>query len=101
MVKPMLTKPNVVNSIIGKIAKNITKLIGTPRINPRKKTITPCKTASVLSPIIFPMKIEKREIGATKISFMNPNSLSQITEMPMNMAVNNSVCPIMPGKMNC
>jgi UbiD family decarboxylase len=32
-----------------------------------------------------------RETGETRISFMNPNSLSQITLIPINIAVNSSV----------
>jgi hypothetical protein len=44
--------------------------------------------------------METLEIGATNISFKNPNWRSHITDMPMNIEVNNKVWPIMPGKMN-
>ena len=57
--------------------------------------------AAVLSPSILPINILKRDMGATRISFMKPNSLSQITLIPMNMAVNRSVWPMIPGNRNC
>jgi len=44
---------------------------------------------------------EVLEIGATKISFMKPNSLSQMTDIPMNIDVKSNVWPMIPGKMNC
>ena len=44
-------------------------------------------TASVLSPTILPRNIVKRETGETSTSLRKPKSLSQITEMPINMAV--------------
>jgi len=46
------------------------------------------------------MKIEALEIGDTKISLRKPNSLSQITDIPMNMDVNSIVWATIPGKMN-
>ncbi len=88
----------VISSMMGKAAKKVKGSIGMPKRKPNAKTIMPWRNAAVLSPNIFPKKMVNRETGATKISFMNPNSLSQITLIPMNMAVKSSVCPIMPGK---
>jgi len=91
MIKPMLTKPKVIRSITGRAARSVRGLKGMPRIKPNAKTITPWSIAAVLSPNILPIKMLKRDMGATRISFMKPNSLSQITLIPMNMAVNSRV----------
>jgi len=48
----------------------------------------------------LPTTIESREMGATSISFMNPNSRSQTIEMDEKIDENRIVMPIMPGKMN-
>ncbi len=50
--------------------------------------------------MVLPMTMESREMGATSISFMNPNSRSQTIEMDEKMDENRMVMPIMPGKMN-
>jgi len=55
---------------------------------------------SVLTPSIFPKKIDDRESGETRISFKNPNSRSQITEIPMNIAVKSIAWQTSPGKIN-
>jgi len=39
-------------------------------------------------------------IGATSISFIKPNCLSHITEIPKNIDVNKIVCAIIPGSRN-
>jgi hypothetical protein len=57
--------------------------------------------AAVATPSILPAKIEILLIGATNISFIKPNCLSQITEIPRNMAVKRSDCAIIPGRRNC
>ncbi len=72
---------------MGSAYRTVIGLIGIPMTKPIAKTIMPCKNASVLSPTIFPRKIVNLETGATRISFMKPNSLSQMTFIPMNMAV--------------
>jgi hypothetical protein len=46
------------------------------------------------------MKIEALGIGDTRISLRKPNSLSQITDFPMNTDVNGIVWATIPGKMN-
>ena len=91
MIRPMLTRPNVIRSITGRATSSVRGLKGMPIRNPKMKTIMPCSRAAVLSPSILPIKMLNRDMGATSISFMKPNSLSQITLMPMNMAVNSRV----------
>ena len=41
MIKPTLTKPKVISSIIGKASKNVKGLNGMPKMKPKAKTITP------------------------------------------------------------
>jgi len=48
----------------------------------------------------LPMTIESLDMGATSISFMNPNSRSQTIEMDEKIDEKRMVMPIMPGKMN-
>lgn len=56
--------------------------------------------AAVPTPNILPAKIEILPMGATSISFINPNCLSHITEIPKNIDVNRRVCAIIPGNRN-
>src|SRR5208282_3104333 len=49
----------------------------------------------------FPTTMEDLDMGAASISFMNPNSLSQIMEIEEKMELKRMVMPIIPGKMNC
>ena len=91
IVSPMLTKPKLISNITGNAYRSVIGFIGMPMAKPMAKTMMPCMKASVLSPTIFPRKIVKLETGATNVSFMKPNSLSQMTLMPMNMAVKSSV----------
>ena len=49
--------------------------------------MTPWKTATVAPPSVRPNMMVKRETGATKVSFRNPNCLSQIISMPEKIAV--------------
>ena len=101
IIRPMLTSPKVISSITGRAASRVRGLKGMPIRKPNAKTIIPWSKAAVLSPSILPRNILNRDMGATRISFMKPNSLSQITLMPMNMAVNSRVWPMIPGKRNC
>jgi hypothetical protein len=97
-VSPTPTNPKVIKIMIGKDSKRLNGVNGIPNTNPSPKTIIPWINASVLSPNILPKKTDRREIGATSISFKKPNSLSHMTDMPMNIEVNRSVCPTIPGK---
>jgi hypothetical protein len=56
--------------------------------------------AAVPIPNILPIKIDILPIGATNISFIKPNCLSQITDMPKNILVNRRVWAIIPGNKN-
>ena len=49
----------------------------------------------------LPITIESLDTGATRISFMKPNSLSQIIEMEEKTELNRIVMPSIPGKINC
>ena len=49
----------------------------------------------------FPITMESLETGATSISFIRPNSLSQIMDMEENIELNSIVMPSIPGNMNC
>ena len=50
--------------------------------------------------IALPATTENLEMGATSISFKNPNSLSQTIDMAENMDANRMVNPNIPGKRN-
>jgi hypothetical protein len=44
--------------------------------------------------------MENLDTGATRISFINPNSLSQIMDIDEKIELNNIVIPSIPGKIN-
>jgi hypothetical protein len=97
MVSPIQTSPKVNITIIGSAIRNTKRFIGTWIMKPSMKVIAPWISASVLFPSIFPRNIELLDIGATSISFRKPNSLSQITETPMNIDVKSIVWAMIPG----
>ena len=66
----------------------------------RTRMMTACATDMNVPEMALPMTMESREMGATSISFMNPNSRSQTIEMDEKIDENRMVMPIMPGKMN-
>ncbi len=63
--------------------------------------MTDCIVETTVPLRAFPTTIEKRETGATSISFINPNSLSHMIEIDEKMELKRMVIPIIPGKMNC
>ena len=65
-----------------------------------RKTTTPCIDATVAPPSVLPIIILYLETGATKVSFKNPNCLSRITSIPLNIAVNKILIAIIPGARN-
>ena len=65
-----------------------------------KKTIIPCNDATVAPPSVLPIIILYLETGATKVSLRNPNCLSQITSIPLNIAVKRMLIAIIPGARN-
>src|SRR5512143_1206381 len=72
-----------------------------PRKGTRTRMMTACATDMNVPETAFPTTMDRREMGATSISFMNPNSRSQTIEMEEKIDENRMVMPIMPGKMNC
>jgi hypothetical protein len=68
--------------------------------NEINKTKMPCKKATVAPPKVLPNIILNLETGATKVSFKKPNCLSQITSMPLYIAVNIMLIAIIPGARN-
>ena len=65
------------------------------------KIITPCKRAVVVAPKIFPKAIYDLLMGETRISFKNPNSLSQTIDIVDETAIMLTLKPNIPGKKNC
>jgi hypothetical protein len=49
----------------------------------------------------LPTTTENLDMGATRISFINPNSLSQMIEMEEKIELKRIVIQRMPGKINC
>jgi len=59
--------------------------------------IAPWIIAIVEPPSIFPATIEVLDIGATRTSLKNPNSLSQTIDMALKKEVKRTVIPTIPG----
>lgn len=84
-------------NIIPIILKNITKVIGILSRGLNSSIIAPWIIAMVEPPSSFPTTIEVLEIGATRTSFKNPNSLSQTIDIALKKEVNRTVMPTIPG----
>ena len=67
----------------------------------RARIITACIVDIIVPLRAFPTTIESLDTGATRISFINPNSLSQIMDIDEKIELKRIVMPIIPGKMNC
>ena len=68
---------------------------------PQKSSITaPWQVATVAPPRHLPRTRALRRTGATSISRRKPNSRSQTIDSAEKMAVNSTVMPRTPGKMN-
>ena len=65
-----------------------------------KKTMIPCNEATVAPPSVLPIMIVYLETGATKVSLRNQNCLSQITSIPLNIALKRILIAMMPGAKN-
>jgi hypothetical protein len=77
---------------------SIVQLYGlNPTTNVKSKTIIPWTVAIVAPPKVLPNMISNRVTGATKVSFKNPNCLSQMSSIPENMAVKRIAWAITPG----
>ena len=72
-----------------------------PRNGVRIRMMIAWATEISVPEIALPMTMDIREMGATSISFMKPNSRSHTIEMDEKIDEKRMVMPIMPGKMNC
>jgi hypothetical protein len=63
----------------------------------KSSIIAPWNIAMEEPPSSFPTTIEVLEIGATKISLRNPNSLSQTIDIALKKEVKRTVMPTIPG----
>jgi len=87
MIKPIQVKPIVISIITGSAKPTAVNVRGTPIITPNTITMIPWKMAAVPIPNILPIKMDILPMGATSISFIKPNCLSQITDIPRNILV--------------
>ena len=62
--------------------------------------MTPWMNAVVAPPAVCPSMISSRDTGATRVSFRNPNCLSQMIWIPEKMDVNRTLIATMPGIRN-
>lgn len=73
-------------------------------LNPIKKdmpkTKKPWKIEMVAPPKVLPIIISILDTGAAKVSFKNPNCLSQIISIPEKTAENKTLIAIIPGVRN-
>lgn len=72
-----------------------------PRKGKSRSIIAACITDIIVPLRALPITMEKRDIGATSISFIKPNSLSQIMDIEEKIELKSIVMPSMPGNMNC
>lgn len=72
-----------------------------PTSGKNARTIIPCKVAIILPLNVLPNTIDVLDIGATIISFRNPNSRSQIIVVPVIIDANSMFITINPGKIYC
>jgi hypothetical protein len=74
-------------------------------LNPIKKakiiTINPWNMLVVAPPKHLPNNRLALDTGATRVSFKNPNCLSQIKDIPFITALNSIVMPTIPGAKYC
>ena len=98
--------PSAVNNIAIKNIKinETSTIIILTGLNPMSidinKTIIPCIKATVAPQIVLPNIILYLETGATKLSLRNPNCLSRMTSIPLNMAVKRILIAMIPGARN-
>ena len=73
-----------------------------PSLNPRRgkraRIITACMVDTIVPLSALPTTIESLDTGATRISFIKPNSLSHIIEIDENTELKRMVIPIIPGE---
>jgi hypothetical protein len=93
---PKLAKPRDIKNIKGTKSKKET-LILKPNIIERNKSKIPCRVAIVAPPKHLPITTDILDIGATRISFRNPKSLSRIIDTPQIIDVKNRGRIAIPG----
>ena len=72
-----------------------------PTIGKSASMIPACMVDTMVPLSAFPITIENLDTGATRISFIKPNSLSHIMDIEEKIELKSIVIPIIPGKMNC
>src|SRR4030066_1117168 len=71
-----------------------------PIIGKRARIITACMVDTIVPLSALPITIDNLDTGATRISFINPNSLSHIMDMDEKIELKRIVIPSIPGKIN-
>jgi hypothetical protein len=94
---PMVEIVIATKNMIPRTLKNIKKVMGILRSGLKSNIIEPWIIAMVEPPSSFPTTIEVLDIGATRTSLKNPNSLSHTIDMALKKDVNSTVMPIIPG----
>ena len=94
---PREVMEKAIRSITGKARAILVILIEIPKIGMNRRTKQPWIQATIAPLAAFPTAIVILEIGATNISFKNPNSLSQITEIAERNEANNKLSATIPG----
>jgi hypothetical protein len=97
MIRPRLTIPKEVINMITTDIKNECAVRGMPIKKDKLKIMSPWIKAVVQPPKALPMKIDVLETGATRISFKKPNSLSQITDIPLEIDIVTKDMATIPG----
>lgn len=64
------------------------------------RIIAACIVDTIVPLSALPITIDNLDTGATRISFINPNSLSQIMDIEEKMELKSIVIPSIPGKIN-
>ena len=83
----------------GMIAKTWASVRGIPKMMPKAITVNACGKATSDSPRIFPARIVRRPIGATKISWLKSFSRSSRIETSPSAADCHTPCASCPAKM--
>ena len=81
------------------MAKTCARVSGIPSTMPKSITVNACGKATSDSPRIFPAKMVRRPIGATKISWLKSFSRSSRMEMRPRAADCQTPCASCPAKM--
>src|SRR4030067_1614808 len=75
------------------------KLSLNPMKGKRARIITACMLDTTVPLRALPITMENLDTGATRISFIKPNSLSHMIDMDEKMELKSIVIPSIPGNM--